>query len=205
LHPKKEIEDALSEKSVADMSRAKAMKGLFRMVTPKLKMNDVPMLAINHTYKEIGLFPKDVVSGGTGIMYSADTVWIIGRRQNKTGTEVTGYDFVINVDKSRFIKEKSKIPISVSWDGGVEKYSGLLDIALLSGHVVKPSNGWYQRCNPHTGEMQGNKLREKETKTQEFWEPILSDEGFKTFVRDMYKIQGLSEVDATEFIDADSP
>jgi len=122
LASKKELEDALNEKSVADMSRAKALKGLFRMVTPYLTMRNIPLLAINHTYQEIGLFPKAVVSGGTGIYYSADNIWILGRRQNKTGTEVTGYDFVINVEKSRFVKEKSKVPIQVSWDGGIESY-----------------------------------------------------------------------------------
>lgn len=64
LASKKEMEDALNEKSVADMSRAKALKGLFRMTTPYLTMKNIPLLAINHTYKEIGLFPKDIVSGG---------------------------------------------------------------------------------------------------------------------------------------------
>ena len=64
LASKKELEDALDEKSVADMSRAKALKGLFRMATPYLTMKNIPMLAINHTYKEIGLFPKDIVGGG---------------------------------------------------------------------------------------------------------------------------------------------
>ena len=67
LASKKELEDALSEKSVADMSRAKALKGLFRMTTPYLTMKNIPLLAVNHTYKEIGLFPKDIVGGGTGI------------------------------------------------------------------------------------------------------------------------------------------
>ena len=86
----------MNEKSVADMSRAKSLKGLFRMVTPYLAMKSIPLLAINHTYKEIGLFPKDIVSGGTGIMYSADNVWIVGRRQQKQGTEIKGYDFIIN-------------------------------------------------------------------------------------------------------------
>ena len=104
LASKKELEDAINEKSVADMSRAKALKGLFRMVTPYLAMKNIPMLAVNHTYQEIGLFPKAIVSGGTGIYYSADNIWILGRRQNKTGTEVTGYDFVINVEKSRYVK-----------------------------------------------------------------------------------------------------
>ena len=104
LASKKEMEDALNEKSVADMSRAKALKGLFRMVTPYLNMKDIPLVAVNHTYKEIGLFPKDVVGGGTGIYYSADNIWIIGRRQEKKGTEIQGYHFIIKVEKSRFVK-----------------------------------------------------------------------------------------------------
>ncbi len=65
LASKKELEDAMSEKSVADMSRAKALKGLFRMATPYLTMNEIPMIAINHTYQEIGpLYAKSIVSGG---------------------------------------------------------------------------------------------------------------------------------------------
>jgi RecA/RadA recombinase len=97
LASKKEMEDAINEKSVADMSRAKALKGLFRMCTPYLNMKNIPMIAVNHTYMEIGLFPKAIVSGGTGIYYSADNIWILGRRQNKKGTDIVGYDFVINV------------------------------------------------------------------------------------------------------------
>ena len=135
LASKKEMEDTMNEKSVADMSRAKALKGLFRMTTPYLAMKNIPLLAVNHTYMEIGLFPKAIVGGGTGIYYSADNIWIIGRRQNKTGTEVTGYDFVVNIEKSRYVKEKSKIPVTVSWEGGVEKYSGLLEVALAAGYV----------------------------------------------------------------------
>ena len=111
LASKKEMEDALNEKSVADMSRAKALKGLFRMATPYLAMKNIPMLAINHTYQEIGLFPKAIVSGGTGIYYSADNIWILGRQQDKVGTEIKGYHFVINVEKSRFVKEKSNVTL----------------------------------------------------------------------------------------------
>jgi len=53
LASKKELDDAINEKSVADMSRAKALKGLFRMCTPYLTMKSIPMLAINHTYKRL--------------------------------------------------------------------------------------------------------------------------------------------------------
>ena len=195
LASKKELEDALNEKSVADMSRAKAIKGLFRMVTPYLTMKDVPLLAINHTYQEMGLFPKAVVSGGTGIYYSADNIWILGRRQNKKGMVVEGYDFIINVEKSRMVKEKSKIPVSVSWDGGVERNSGLLDIAIAGGFVVKPSNGWYQIVDQETGEVIDPKVREKDTKEDAFWAPILGTDKFRDFLIKQYQIGHKSLID----------
>ena len=190
LASKKELEDAINEKSVADMSRAKALKGLFRMTTPYLAMKNIPLVAVNHTYKEIGLFPKDIVSGGTGIYYSADNIWILGRRQNKKGTEVTGYDFVINVEKSRYVKEKSKIPISVSWEGGVQNWSGLLDIALQGQYVSKPSNGWYCRVSRETGELLEPKVREAATLEADFWKPIFEETDFKDYLKQVYKIGG---------------
>ena len=188
LASKKELDDAINEKSVADMSRAKALKGLFRMVTPYLNMKDIPLLAVNHTYKEIGLFPKDVVSGGTGIYYSADNIWILGRQQDKVGTEIKGYHFVINVEKSRYVKEKSKIPISVSWDGGVEHWSGLLDVAMSGNYVTKPSPGWYVRIDKSTGELVEPKVREKDTLNEEFWKPILEETDFKQYITNKFSI-----------------
>lgn len=185
---KKEVEDALNEKSVADMTRAKALKGLFRMVTPLLTMKDIPLLAINHTYMEQGLFPKAVVSGGTGVMYSADNVWIIGRQQEKDGTEVTGYNFVINIEKSRFVKEKSKIPISVSWSGGIEKWSGLTDVAMDLGYVIKPKNGWYQAVNPEFKEELSGNVRFSETLKGDFWKNIIDNTDFAKKIEEKFKV-----------------
>jgi len=203
LASKKELEDALNEKSVADMSRAKALKGLFRMVTPYLTMKDIPLLAVNHTYKEIGLFPKDIVGGGTGIYYSADNIWILGRRQNKKGTEITGYDFVINVDKSRYVKEKSKIPISVSWEGGVQRWSGLLEVALAGGYVTKPSAGWYSCVDQETGEIADQKVREAQTLEESFWQPIFDETDFKEFVKKQFSIGHKALVDPDAIVEDD--
>lgn len=182
LASRKEVEDAIDGKSVADMTRAKQMKSLFRMVTPHLTIKDIPAVVVNHTYKEIGLFPKDVVSGGTGVYYSADNIFIIGRQQEKEGKEVVGYNFIINVEKSRFVREKSRIPIEVTWEGGISKWSGLLDMALESGHVVKPSNGWYAK----SGDDDAKKVRIKDTYNKEFWIPILSDKSFIKWIEDRY-------------------
>lgn len=182
LASKKEVDDATEGKSVADMSRAKQIKSLFRMITPHLTIKDIPMVVVNHTYMEMGLFPKAVVGGGTGSYYSADNIFIIGRQQEKEGTEVIGYNFIINVEKSRYVKEKSKIPVEVTYEGGISKWSGLLDVALQGGFVTKPSNGWYS----HAGS--NDKFRLKDTYTKDFWLPILTKQEFRDYVETIYKV-----------------
>jgi len=202
LASKKEVEDALNEKAVADMSRAKQMKSLFRMVTPHLTMKDIPMVVVNHTYKEIGMFPKDIVGGGTGSYYSADNIFILGRQQQKEGTQISGYNFIINVEKSRYVKEKSKIPVSVSFDGGISKWSGLLDIALESGHVIKPSNGWYQKVDMDSGEVIDGKFRMKDTETADFWKSILTHKDFYDYVKNRYSVAATSIIKDEDITDA---
>jgi len=188
LASKKEVEDALDGKSVADMSRAKQMKSLFRMVTPHLTMKDIPMVVVNHTYKEIGMFPKDIVGGGTGSYYSADNIYIIGRQQEKEGKDVVGYNFIINVEKSRHVREKAKIPVTVTHEGGISRWSGLLEIALESGFVVKPSNGWYSRIDAETGEVEDKKFRAKDTDSGEFWMPVVTNPKFTEWVNSRYQV-----------------
>jgi hypothetical protein len=175
------------------MTRAKQLKSLFRMCTPHLTIKDIPMVVVNHTYKEIGMFPKDIVSGGTGIYYSADNIFIIGRQQEKTGTDLTGYNFIINVEKSRYVREKSKIPVEVSFEGGISTWSGLLDVALEAGFVVKPQNGWYQK----KGEEK--KYRQADTYNKEFWIPILKDVAFQDWITERFAISNSSLI--SEFTD----
>jgi RecA/RadA recombinase len=187
LASKKEVEDALDQKSVGDMTRAKQIKSLFRMVTPHLTLKDIPMVVVNHTYMEIGMFPKAIVGGGTGSYYSADNIYILGRQQEKEGADLVGYSFIINVEKSRYVREKAKIPVTVKFDGGISKYSGLLDMALESGHVTKPNVGWYAKVDVESGEVEDKKYRLKDTDTAEFWDSILASDSFKQWVRDNYQ------------------
>lgn len=200
----KEVDDALEGKGTADMTRAKQFKSIFRMLMPQLNIKDIPMIVVNHTYKEIGLYPKDIVSGGTGAYYSADNIYIVGRQQEKDGTEVVGWNFVLNVEKSRYVREKEKITITVLYDGGISKWSGLMEVALESGHVVKPKNGWYTRVDPDTGEANDKNWRLAETDCKEFWKPILDDQRFADFIVKKYKIaQGsiLTDEDAEAAIE----
>lgn len=183
----KEVEDAENQKSAADMSRAKALKSLFRIATPHLSLKNIPMVIVNHTYQTMELFSKAVVSGGTGVYYSADNIFIIGRQQEKEATGVVGYNFIINVEKSRHSREKSKVPITVKHEGGLSKWSGLLDIAQETGHVVVASKGWYSRVDMETGEIENKKWRAKDTDTSEFWLPIIECPKFDQLIRQTYQ------------------
>lgn len=188
LASKKEVEDALNEKSVSDMTRAKQLKSLFRMITPHLTLKDIPMAVINHTYDSIGMFPSKVVSGGTGSYYGSDNIWILGRQQDKDGTEVQGYHFVINVEKSRYVKEKSKIPITVSFEGGINRWSGLLDVALDGGYIVKPKNGWYATVDKTTGEVRTPSMRAADiVDNGDFWKNIFVTTDFAQYIEKQYK------------------
>lgn len=189
LASKKEAEDALEGKSVADMSRAKVMKSLWRIVTPHLTTKDIPCIAVNHTYQTMEMYSKAIMSGGTGGLYSANQVFIIGRAQEKDGTELTGYNFTINIEKSRFVKEKSKFPFLVTYRGGIAKWSGLLDIALDGNFIAKPSNGWYQLVDQDTGEMIGTKMRAAELdENDDLWKKLIASDKFKTYIRKKYAV-----------------
>ena len=192
LASKKEVDDALADKSVQDMSRPKQLKSLFRMVTPYLNIKNISMHVVNHTYKTQEMYAKDIVSGGQGSYLSADNIYIIGRQQEKDGTDLVGWNFIVNVEKSRLVKEKSKIPITISYDNGINRYSGLLEIALDLNLVTKPSMGWYSKVDVSTGEVEEKKYRAKDTNTKEFWDSILNSQSFKDAVYNRYSISSHS-------------
>src|SRR5665213_130816 len=189
LASKKEVEDALEEKVVVDMTRAKAMKSLFRMITPHLTIKDLPLIAINHTYVELKQYGKTIVSGGTGITYSADNIWIIGRQQDKDGKDdLAGYNFVINIEKSRFVKEKAKIPITVSFDAGINRWSGLLDNALEANLLTKVMPKKYSKVDEN-GEI-GEEIYKEDDIISDgpFWTDMLENTTLKSFLLSLIHI-----------------
>lgn len=188
LASKKEVEDALKQNTAADMTRAKQLKSLFRMVTPHLTIKDIPMVVVNHIYMTQEMYSKPVVSGGTGIYYSADNIWIIGRQQDKDDKELKGYHFIINVEKSRYVKEKSKIPITVNYDSGINRWSGLLDLAIEAGVIVKPKQGWYARVNQETGEIGKNHRAGDIVDNRDFWKSVLEESNLAEWIKNKYTL-----------------
>ena len=182
LASRKEIEDAREEKTVADMTRAKDIKSLFRIITPMINMRDIPCVIVNHTYDTMELYSKPVVSGGKGIMYSANQVFIISKAQIKDkDNDIVGYKFTITIDKSRYVKEKSKLSFSALYETGLDVHSGLFDLAMEAGIVKEVSKGWYSSDGK-------NKVRKSEIEADNaFFDEILADDDFKSFVNNKYK------------------
>lgn len=156
---------------------------------------DITVKDVNHY-----ILANGVVTHNSGLIYSANQAFIIGKSQEKDGTELAGWNFTLNVEKSRFVREKSKLTFRVLYESGIQKYSGLLDMGLESGIIQKPSNGWYSRVDEH-GEIEQKKWRAKETDCAEFWDSVLVDKRFVAYVESRYKLNPDSGV-ADEEIDS---
>jgi hypothetical protein len=181
LASEKESQDSLDGKNTVDMTRAKILKSTARLITPKLALKNIPCIVINHTYATLEMFSKDVMSGGTGFVFGADTILFIGKQQEKDGTDLLGWNFILNVEKSRFVREKEKIGILVTYADGIYKYSGVFDLAEEFGIITKPSQGWY--------EYNGNKTRRKDLESDpNIMEEILASDKFKQLVESKYKL-----------------
>lgn len=181
----KEVEDAEAQKSVTDMTRAKAIKSLCRIMGPQLVLKNIPMIMINHTYSTLELYASQVVGGGTGTIYNSNDIWIIGRQQEKdSNKDLSGWNFIINIEKSRTIKEKSKIPVTVTFDSGIQKCSALFDLALESGLFVTEKKGWYK----FSSNLEPAFKRGDIENDWNFWKPMLESFHFKTFIETKYRL-----------------
>lgn len=186
----KEVKDAEDGNDKADMTRAKINKSLFRIVTPHLRIKDIPLLAVAHVYDEISNSPgkKKIVSGGTGQYLAADNIYIIGRRQERDGKEVVGYDFVINVEKSRYTREKSIIPVKVSAEDGIDKWTGLFDMAKSAG-IIAQNGKKYDATDNVTGVVVQEGFTRKEVeKSGAFWRNIFENTGFAEWIKEEYRV-----------------
>lgn len=190
ISSRKEVDDAMDEKSVVDLTRSKSLRSLLRLVTIQLNTKNVPCVMINHVYQSIGgMYPTTVIPGGTAVTYSANHIFVITKAQEKSSDgDLEGWKFTLNIHKSRFVKEKAKLPFTVLYDNGIQQMSGILDLALESGDVIKPSNGWYQLVDRATGEMIGSKLRANAT--DDILRQVVKRPEFKKFIEDKYKLGG---------------
>jgi len=131
LSTTKEMEDTAVGKETRDMTRSQIVKAAFRVLTLKLGKAKVPMIMTNHTYDVIGsMFPQKEMGGGQGLKYAASNVVYLTKRKEKEGKEVIGSVIHCLNWKSRLTKENAKIDVRLTYDKGLDKHYGLLDLAI---------------------------------------------------------------------------
>ena len=131
LSTTKEIEDTAEGKETRDMTRAQITKGAFRVLTLKLGRAKVPMIVTNHTYDVIGsMFPQKEMGGGSGLKYAASSIIFLSKRKEKDGTEIIGNIIHCKNAKSRLTVENRMVDVRLTYDKGLDRYYGLLDLAL---------------------------------------------------------------------------
>lgn len=184
LASRKEAEDAEKNKIVNDPGqRVKRIKSLMRIICPKANLKHIPVVLINHTYGTMELYSQEVVSGGSGPYYTADNIWVVRQNQHKKGDEVIGSDFIIKVEKSRFVRERSKVVVPVTFDEWIYRWAGFLDVALEGGYVCKPEKGKYAEVDRTTGEVKDKKYKEDDiTNNEAFWTRILETTDFGSYL-----------------------
>ena len=155
LSTNKEIEDALAEKNVRDMTKSQLVKGAFRMLTLKLGQAEIPMIVTNHTYDVIGAYvPTKEMGGGSGLKYSASTIIYLSKKKEKDGKDIVGNIIRAKTAKSRLSKENQQVEIRLFYDErGLDRYYGLLELGEAGG-LWKNVAGRY--------EMDGKKIYAKQ-------------------------------------------
>ena len=140
LSTAKEVEDITTGANKVDMTKARIVKGTFRVLTLKLAKAGIPLLVTNHTYKQVGtMFPQDVMGGGSGLQYAASSIVFLSRRKEKVGTDVIGNVIHCKNFKSRLAKENKKVDVLLTYDQGLNRHYGLLDLAEKYDIIKKVS------------------------------------------------------------------
>jgi len=134
LSTTKEVEDTSDGKETRDMTRAQVLKAAFRVLTLKLGRAKVPMIVTNHTYDSMGsMFPTKEMGGGSGLKYAASSIVFLSKRKDKDGKDVVGNIVHCKNHKSRLTIENKMVDVRLSYDKGLDKYYGLLELAIKYG------------------------------------------------------------------------
>lgn len=176
LPSRKEAEDALTDKEAQDMTRARALNSFWRVITPIVNLHKWPLVWINSYYDSIGdKYAEKNIKGGKQGFLSSDAIWFITRSQEKgSDKELIGWNFNINIMKGRFVREKAKIPVTVLYDQGIYRWSGMLEVCRYLGLIDMPTNGWYcvneKAGFTEAGKKKGElKKRQKKDLDDDFW------------------------------------
>lgn len=146
LSSSKEVDDTFEGKDTKDMTKAQIIKATFRVLTLRLAKNKIPLLVTNHTYEVVGAYvPTKEIGGGSGLKYAASSIAFLSKKKDRDEVtkEIVGNVITISMYKSRLSRENKKVDVLLSYDTGLDRWWGLLDIAEKAG-VFKKVAGRYE-------------------------------------------------------------
>lgn len=187
----KEVEDAIKGNDTQDMTRARALNSFWRVITPIVKEKKFVVVWINSYYDEIGnQYAEPNIKGGKQGFLSSNQLWFITRSQVKEegDKEIRGWKFTVGIMKGRFVREKAKFPVTVLYEGGIDRWSGMLEIARFLGYVELVSGSWYQRTAKGGFDQTKEKKLRKGDLGDDFWYPLLENPQFVDDVNSMFGI-----------------
>jgi len=134
LSTTKEMEDTADGKETRDMTKAQVIKATFRVLTLKLAKVKIPMLVTNHVYDVVGSYvPMKEIGGGSGLKYAASTIVMLGKKKDKEGTDLVGNIIKATMFKSRLSKEGKMVEVKLSFEKGLNRHFGLIDLGVKYG------------------------------------------------------------------------
>lgn len=141
LSTEKEMNDSAEGKNVRDMTRAQGVKATFRVLTMKLGKARIPLVMTNHTYDVVGAYvPTKEMGGGSGLKYAASTIVYLSKKKDKDASGgIVGNIIHCKLFKSRFTKENQMVDVQLNYETGLNRYYGLVQIALDHGIFKKVS------------------------------------------------------------------
>lgn len=141
LSTEKEVNDSAEGKNVRDMTRAQGVKATFRVLTMKLGKARIPLVMTNHTYDVVGAYvPTKEMGGGSGLKYAASTIVYLSKKKDKNADgDVIGNIIHCKLYKSRLTKENQQVDVQLNYDTGLNRYYGLVEIAINHGIFKKVS------------------------------------------------------------------
>ena len=141
LSTDKEMQDIADGKDTRDMTRAQLVRGAFRVLTLKLGKAKVPLIVTNHVYDVVGSYvPMKKMGGGSGLEYAASTIVFLSKKKDKDKDgDISGAIITALLKKSRMTVENKKVETRLNYAKGLDKYYGLLDLAIKFGVFKKVS------------------------------------------------------------------
>jgi hypothetical protein len=211
----KEKNDLLKGDIKQDMTKAKALGSLFRSINTDLGYLDIPLLVANHTYLTMDLFPKSVMKGGNGLLYSASVIGMMSKSQLKTGEEddmdlgASGISVLFKTQKSRLAKPK-KIRFDISFAHGMNPYTGLdafcrpeymEQIGIAKGKMEVDKKTGEMNFTPGGNRWYINHLNKSVTTKQLFSQEVFTQEVLEKMapiVNDYFRFKSIDEIEEVE-------